>query len=146
MMNRYDMASRRTPKRYPGHVLVGLRAERGVGRPPQCTGTDFAGGPTTILYTPGRQAGKTLAQQQAQKEQPMIGPRMVQKIARRQGVRLTDIQAECLAHIERFGDARGYAPATVRSLEDRKLVSPKTGKLLQKGRAITDATKLALRD
>ncbi|NBD95623.1 MAG: hypothetical protein GVY11_04005, partial [Gammaproteobacteria bacterium] len=41
MMNRYDMASRRTPKRYPGHVLRKLRAERGVGRPPHKMRSDL---------------------------------------------------------------------------------------------------------
>lgn len=126
MLTVYDMASRRTPKRYPGHVLRKLRAERGVGRPPA-----FEHMGDTLPY-----AAAPLRSEEVPK---MKNPKPIARLARRRGVRLTDLQAECLAHIERFGDARGYAPATVRSLEDRGLISPKTGKLLKKAREILAA-------
>jgi len=75
----------------------------------------------------------------------MKNPKPIARLARRRGVRLTENQAECLAHIARFGNAKEYAPATVRSLEDRGLVSAKSGKLMKKARDILGAADLAIR-
>ncbi len=158
MVNRYDMASRRTLKRYPGHVLRKLRAERGVGRPPvfehfgdalpylaatpETMGVGFASAPGQVVYSSSvpRPAGEM-----TEEVQRMKNPKPIARLARRRGVRLTENQAECLAHIARFGNAKGYAPATVRSLEDRGLVSAKSGKLMKKARDILGAADLAIR-
>lgn len=110
-----------TIDKYPGHVLRKLRAERGVGRPPR-------------------------PQPHIVKEEPVIGPTILQKIARRRGIRLTDNQCGALASLYRFGNMMGYPPATVRSLGDRGLISPKTGKITKKGREILEAAKFALED
>ena len=105
----HDMNSRRSLKKYPGHVLRQLRAERGVGQPPKPP---------------------------PQKEPAMKSPRLVQKIARRRGERITDHMAETLVYMERFGHSLPVIPPTRRALVERGLVSEKTGKLTKKSRDI----------
>ena len=111
-MIHYDMNSHRSPKRYPGHVLRQLRAERGVGGPPK---------------------------PQPQEEPAMKSPRLVQKIARRRGERITENMAETMVYLERFGQSYPVISPTRRALVERGLVSQKTGKLTKKARDILAA-------